>query len=85
VSARESTLRSQEVGFMPRGSSPKRERQYRHIEASAERRGESSGRAKEIAARVNGHGEIRVGGRVISWLAAIRIPGWWPADFPAAR
>jgi hypothetical protein len=36
---------------MPRGSSPKRERQYRHIEASAERRGESSGRAKEIAAR----------------------------------
>jgi hypothetical protein len=36
---------------MPRGSSPKRERQYRHIEASAKRRGESSGRAKEIAAR----------------------------------
>jgi hypothetical protein len=36
---------------MPRGSSPKRERQYRHIEASAERRGESRGRAKEIAAR----------------------------------
>ncbi len=36
---------------MPRGSSPKRERQYQHIVASAERRGESSGRAKEIAAR----------------------------------
>jgi hypothetical protein len=36
---------------MPRGSSPKRERQYRHVEASAKRRGESSGRAKEIAAR----------------------------------
>lgn len=36
---------------MPRGSSPRRERQYRHIVASAEQRGESSGRAKEIAAR----------------------------------
>ncbi|HEY5990342.1 MAG TPA: plasmid stabilization protein [Streptosporangiaceae bacterium] len=36
---------------MPRGSSPKRERQYEHIKASAEQRGESTGRAKEIAAR----------------------------------
>jgi hypothetical protein len=36
---------------MPRGSSAKRERQYKHIESSAKERGASSGRAKEIAAR----------------------------------
>ncbi|WP_216589259.1 plasmid stabilization protein [Streptomyces brasiliscabiei] len=36
---------------MPRGSSPKRERQYEHIKESAEDRGESESRAEEIAAR----------------------------------
>jgi hypothetical protein len=36
---------------MPRGSSPKRERQYEHIKESSEQRGESTERAKEIAAR----------------------------------
>jgi hypothetical protein len=36
---------------MPRGSSQKRERQYEHIKASAKQRGESTGRAEEIAAR----------------------------------
>ena len=36
---------------MPRGSSPKRERQYEHIKEGAEKRGTSEGRAKEIAAR----------------------------------
>ncbi|MGX1672622.1 plasmid stabilization protein [Streptomyces sp. NPDC055400] len=36
---------------MPRGSGPKRERQYEHIKESAEERGASKGRAKEIAAR----------------------------------
>lgn len=36
---------------MPRGSSPKRERQYEHIKDSAQRRGEKPGRASEIAAR----------------------------------
>jgi hypothetical protein len=36
---------------MPRGSSPKRERQYEHIKESAKKRGESTGRAEEIAAR----------------------------------
>ncbi|MFD8811116.1 plasmid stabilization protein [Streptomyces sp. NPDC059627] len=36
---------------MPRGSSPKRERQYEHIKESALDRGESQGRAEEIAAR----------------------------------
>ncbi|MCM2416449.1 plasmid stabilization protein [Streptomyces sp. RKAG290] len=36
---------------MPAGSSPKRERQYEHVKESAEKRGTSEGRAKEIAAR----------------------------------
>ena len=36
---------------MPRGSSPKRERQYEHIVESEKRQGRSAGRAKEIAAR----------------------------------
>jgi hypothetical protein len=36
---------------MPSGSSPKRERQYEHIKDSAKQRGESTGRAEEIAAR----------------------------------
>ncbi|MFD4137752.1 plasmid stabilization protein [Streptomyces sp. NPDC058572] len=36
---------------MPRGSGPMRERQYEHIKESAEVRGESTKRAKEIAAR----------------------------------
>jgi hypothetical protein len=36
---------------MPSGSSSKRERQYEHIKKSAQDRGESTGRAKEIAAR----------------------------------
>ncbi|MCF3129437.1 plasmid stabilization protein [Streptomyces olivochromogenes] len=36
---------------MPRGSSPKRERQYEHIKESALERGESTERAEEIAAR----------------------------------
>ena len=36
---------------MPRGSSPKRERQYEHIKESAKLRGESTGRAEQMAAR----------------------------------
>ncbi|MGW2205404.1 plasmid stabilization protein [Streptomyces sp. NPDC001774] len=36
---------------MPRGSSPKRERQYEHIKESALDRGETTKRAEEIAAR----------------------------------
>jgi hypothetical protein len=36
---------------MPRGSNAKRERQYEHIKDSARQRGESSGRAEEIASR----------------------------------
>ncbi|MFJ9455551.1 plasmid stabilization protein [Kitasatospora sp. NPDC101447] len=53
---------------MPRGSSPKRERQYEHIKESALDRGESEKRAEEIAARtVNKerarHGESETAGR----------------------
>ncbi|MEV0533537.1 plasmid stabilization protein [Kitasatospora sp. NPDC050463] len=53
---------------MPRGSSPKRERQYEHIKESAQERGESEQRAKEIAARtVNKerarHGESKTASR----------------------
>jgi hypothetical protein len=53
---------------MPAGSSPKRERQYQHIKASAKKRGESTGRAEEIAARtVNKerarHGESKTASR----------------------
>jgi hypothetical protein len=36
---------------MPRGSSPKRERQYEHIKSSARKRGAKPSRAAEIAAR----------------------------------
>jgi hypothetical protein len=36
---------------VPRGSSPKRERQYEHIKESVKSRGESTRRAEEIAAR----------------------------------
>ncbi|MFJ8041681.1 plasmid stabilization protein [Kitasatospora sp. NPDC096147] len=53
---------------MPRGSSPKRERQYEHIKESVLERGESEDRAEEIAARtVNKerarHGESKTASR----------------------
>ncbi|MFE3582819.1 plasmid stabilization protein [Streptomyces vinaceus] len=46
---------------MPRGSSPKRERQYEHIKESAEQRGETQERAKEIAARTVNKERARAG------------------------
>ncbi|THA86697.1 plasmid stabilization protein [Streptomyces sp. A0592] len=46
---------------MPRGSSPKRERQYEHIKESAEERGESPKKAKEIAARTVNKERARAG------------------------
>ncbi|WP_333766957.1 plasmid stabilization protein [Streptomyces sp. IBSBF 2435] len=46
---------------MPRGSSPKRERQYEHIKDSAENRGESERRAEEIAARTVNKERARAG------------------------
>ncbi|GAA4593225.1 hypothetical protein GCM10023194_57020 [Planotetraspora phitsanulokensis] len=46
---------------MPRGSSPKRERQYEHIKDSAKQRGESDKRAEEIAARTVNKERARTG------------------------
>ncbi|MFJ7905040.1 plasmid stabilization protein [Streptomyces sp. NPDC096198] len=46
---------------MPTGSSSKRERQYEHIKKSAEDRGESTKRAKEIAARTVNKERARAG------------------------
>jgi hypothetical protein len=46
---------------MPRGSSPKRERQYEHIKESARGRGESDRRATEIAARTVNKERARTG------------------------
>jgi hypothetical protein len=46
---------------MPRGSSPKRERQYEHIKQSAKDRGESTERAEEIAARTVNKERARAG------------------------
>ncbi|MFK0045943.1 plasmid stabilization protein [Streptomyces sp. NPDC090741] len=46
---------------MPRGSNPKRERQYEHIKDSAQERGESPKRAKEIAARTVNKERARAG------------------------
>lgn len=46
---------------MPRGSSPKRERQDEHIKESAEKRGGSGKRAEEIAARTVNKERARAG------------------------
>lgn len=46
---------------MPRGSSPKRERQYEKIKESALERGESRKRAEEIAARTVNKERARAG------------------------
>ena len=46
---------------MPRGSSSKRERQYEHIKESAQERGASERRAKEMAARTVNKERARTG------------------------
>ncbi|MFG2416685.1 plasmid stabilization protein [Streptomyces goshikiensis] len=46
---------------MPRGSSPKRERQYEHVKESGEKRGMSEGRAKEMASRTVNEERTRSG------------------------
>ncbi|MDP9842839.1 plasmid stabilization protein [Streptosporangium lutulentum] len=46
---------------MPRGSSPKRERQYEHIKDSERERGASEKRATEIAARTVNKERARAG------------------------
>jgi hypothetical protein len=50
--AASSDAAGQEPDMPPKGvKSPKRKRQYEHIKDSAKKRGKSTGRAKEIAAR----------------------------------
>lgn len=46
---------------MPRGASPKRERQYEHIKESAQERGVGEDRAEEIAARTVNKERARAG------------------------
>jgi hypothetical protein len=46
---------------MPRGSSPKRERQYEHIKDSVKKRGGGDKRAKEVAARTVNKDRARAG------------------------
>ncbi|MEU5400248.1 plasmid stabilization protein [Streptomyces sp. NPDC005963] len=59
---------------MPRGSSPKRERQYEHVKESAEERGESPKRAKEIAARTVNKERARVGESKTASRTSLRDP-----------
>ncbi|MCX5415893.1 plasmid stabilization protein [Streptomyces sp. NBC_00059] len=59
---------------MPAGSSPKRERQYEHIKESAERRGTSTKRAEEIAARTVNKERARSGESRTASKASLRDP-----------
>ena len=59
---------------MPAGSSPKRERQYEHIKKSAQDRGESTGRAEEIAARTVNKERARSGESKTASKASTRDP-----------
>ncbi|GAA3589214.1 plasmid stabilization protein [Streptomyces osmaniensis] len=59
---------------MPAGSSSKRERQYEHIRKSARDRGESAGRAKEIAARTVNKERARSGESRTSSRTSTRDP-----------
>ncbi|XUL85979.1 plasmid stabilization protein [Streptomyces galilaeus] len=59
---------------MPAGSSKKRERQYEHVKESAERRGESTRRAKEIAARTVNKERARSGEAKTSSKTSTRDP-----------
>ncbi|MFD8721018.1 plasmid stabilization protein [Streptomyces sp. NPDC059629] len=63
---------------MPRGSSPKRERQYEHIKDSALDRGESEARAEEIAARTVNKERARSGESKTASRASIQ-------DMPSGR
>jgi hypothetical protein len=59
---------------MPRGSSPKRERQYEHIKSGARKRGESPRRAEEIAARTVNKERARSGEAKSSSASSKRGP-----------
>ena len=63
---------------MPRGSSPKRERQYEHIEESERERGASPRRAKEIAARTVNKERARSGESKTASKQSLR-------DMPSSR
>ncbi|GHF83571.1 hypothetical protein GCM10018787_35460 [Streptomyces thermodiastaticus] len=67
-------LDGEEVNGMPRGSSPKRERQYEHIKQSARDRGESTERAKEIAARTVNKDRARSGESKTASRSSARKP-----------
>ena len=68
---------------MPAGSSSKRERQYEHIKESAQDRGESAGRAKEIAARTVNKERARSGESKTASRSSTQQTQW-PAPRPAA-
>lgn len=57
---------------MPRGSSPKRERQYEHIVKGQRARGTSPRRAKEIAARTVNKERARSGEAKTASRASVR-------------
>ena len=59
---------------MPAGSSSKRERQYEHIKESAKKRGTSTERAKEIAARTVNKERARSGESKTASPASLRDP-----------
>ncbi|MFE6620293.1 plasmid stabilization protein [Streptomyces sp. NPDC008086] len=59
---------------MPAGSSSKRERQYEHVKKSAQDRGESTKRAKEIAARTVNKERARSGESKSASKTSIRDP-----------
>ncbi|WP_392972393.1 plasmid stabilization protein [Streptomyces sp. LN245] len=59
---------------MPAGSNRKRERQYEHIKRSARDRGESTSRAKEIAARTVNKERARAGESETASKASLRDP-----------
>ncbi|MFF2846481.1 plasmid stabilization protein [Streptomyces sp. NPDC058001] len=59
---------------MPRGASPKRERQFEHIKESAEKRGASMGRAQEMAARTVNKERARAGESTTASRTSVRDP-----------
>ena len=59
---------------MPAGASRKRERQYEHIKEGAEKRGTSTGRAKEIASRTVNKERARSGEAKTAGKTSMRDP-----------
>lgn len=57
---------------MPRGSTPKRERQYEHIRDSEQQRGVKPSRAKEIAARTVNKERARTGEASTASASSVR-------------